>query len=56
MLGEHLAQLFHPGGGEGDGVLVVHIVDRYAAVLGLERSLKACFPNELCGKSIVPGI
>ena len=33
VLGEHLAQRFHPVGGEGDGLLVVGVVDPEATVL-----------------------
>ena len=33
VLGEHLPQVFHSGMGEGDGLLVIGIVDPEAAVL-----------------------
>ena len=35
MLREHLLQAFHPGGRDGDGLLVIRVVDPEAAVLRL---------------------
>ena len=35
VLWEHLAQVIHPVGSEGEGLLVIGVVDPEAAVLGL---------------------